>query len=70
MADRNYRIAVLPGDGTGPEVVAEGLKVLDAAAKKFGFTTERETFNWGGEHYLKTGEVLPENAPEMLQKFN
>ena len=70
MADRNYKIAVLPGDGTGPEVVAEGLKVLDAAAKKFGFTTERETFNWGGEHYLKTGEVLPENAPEMLQKFN
>lgn len=37
MAAKNYKIAVLPGDGTGPEVVAEGMKVINAAAKKFGF---------------------------------
>ena len=44
-----YKIAVLPGDGTGPEVVAEGLKVLDAAAGKFGFATETTDFDWGGD---------------------
>ena len=58
---RNYKIAVLPGDGTGPEVVAEGLKVMRAAAQKFGFSFDETTFNWGGEHYLATGEILPED---------
>ncbi|MBE6366668.1 MAG: 3-isopropylmalate dehydrogenase [Lentisphaerae bacterium] len=67
---RNYKIAVLPGDGTGPEVVAEGLKVMRAAAKKFGFDFSETTFNWGGEHYLATGEILPEDAVEQLQKFD
>lgn len=55
---KNYKIAVLPGDGTGPEVIAEAIKVLDAAGKKFGFSTEKKYFDWGGEHYLKTGETL------------
>ena len=55
-----YKIAVIPGDGTGPEVVREGLKVLDAAAKKFGFKYEKATFDFGGDRYLKTGETLPE----------
>ena len=41
MASRNYKIAVVPGDGTGPEVVAEGIKVLEAAASKFGFSRRR-----------------------------
>ena len=49
---KNYKIAVIPGDGTGPEVVAEAVKVLDAAGEKFGFTSEKTYFNWGGEHYL------------------
>ncbi len=44
---KNYKIAVLPGDGTGPEVIAEAVKVLDAAGRKFGFTTEKEYYNWG-----------------------
>ena len=39
---KNYKIAVLPGDGTGPEVIAEAVKVLDAAGKKFGFTTDKK----------------------------
>ena len=43
---KNYKIAVLPGDGTGPEVIAEAIKVLDAAGKKFGFSTEKKYFDW------------------------
>ena len=63
---KNYKIAVIPGDGTGPEVVAEALKVLDAASKKFGFTTEKKYFDWGGDHYLATGEILPDDACAQL----
>ena len=64
---KNYKIAVLPGDGTGPEVVAEAVKVLDAAGRKFGFTTEKTTYNWGGENYLATGEILPDDAVAKLK---
>ena len=67
---KNYKIAVLPGDGTGPEVIAEAVKVLDAAGRKFGFTTEKEYYNWGGEHYLKTGETLPADAKAQLEKHD
>ncbi len=67
---KNYKIAVLPGDGTGPEVVDEGLKVLDAISKKFNFTVETESFDWGGDRYLKTGIVLPEDAGDTLKKFD
>ena len=54
-----YKIAVLPGDGTGPEVAREGVKVLDAAAEKFGFKYEKVEYDLGGERYKKTGEILP-----------
>jgi len=54
-----YKIAVLPGDGTGPEVLREGLKVLDAAAKVYHFQYETVTYDLGGERFLRTGEVLP-----------
>ncbi|MFA7230251.1 MAG: isocitrate/isopropylmalate family dehydrogenase [Victivallaceae bacterium] len=67
---KKYRIAVLPGDGTGPEVVAEGMKVLEAASKKFGFTFDQQTFDWGGDRYLATGNVLPDDAAETLKKFD
>ncbi len=67
---KNYRIAVLPGDGTGPEVVAEGVKVLNEAAKKFGFSLEYTYFDWGGDRYLKTGNVLPADAAEQLKAFD
>ncbi len=67
---KNYKFAVIPGDGTGPEVVAEALKVLKAAGEKFGFTYTTEEFKWGGENYLKTGEILPENATDLLKKFD
>ena len=64
------KLAVLGGDGTGPEVVAEGLKVLDAISKKNGFEYSTEDFDFGGERYMKTGEVLPEGAVETLSGFD
>ena len=70
MEKSTYKIAVIPGDGTGPEVVDEGLKVLNAAAAKYNFGIETETFDWGGDRYLETGEVLPENAAEILKAFD
>jgi 3-isopropylmalate dehydrogenase len=70
LEDKVRRIAVIGGDGTGPEVVAEGLKCLKTVADKVGFTFETSQFNWGGEHYLKTGEILPENAADTLKEFD
>lgn len=70
MAHSSYRIAALPGDGTGPEVLAEGMKVIRAAAEKFGFSVSFDPFLWGGEHYLKTGEVLPPDAIETLKRYD
>jgi 3-isopropylmalate dehydrogenase len=67
---KSYNIAILPGDGTGPEVTVEGVKVLNAAAAKFGFKLNMETFDFGGERYLRTGEVLPDSASEELSKFD
>ena len=67
---RTYRIAVLPGDGTGPEVVREGVKVLRAAAKIGGFRLDMENFDFGGERYLKTGEILPDGAIDNLRTFD
>ena len=65
-----YRIAVIAGDGTGPEVVAEGLKVLKAASEKYGFRCDLIHYPLGGEHYLKTGETLPESVLEELKKMD
>ena len=67
---KTYRIAVIPGDGTGPEVVAEGIKVLDAAAQRFGFALDRTVFDFGGDRYLRTGEVLPASAVDELRGFD
>jgi 3-isopropylmalate dehydrogenase len=65
-----YKIAVIGGDGTGPEVVNEGLKVLESAARKFNIKFEFTKFDYGGERYLKTGKtILPEEI-EGLKKFN
>ena len=57
-----YRIAVLPGDGIGGEVVREGLKVLEAAAENYGFDYETKTYPFGADHYLATGESMPESV--------
>ena len=70
MASKSYKIAVMPGDGTGPEVVNEGLKVLKAASKKFGFKYTEETFDYGGERYLKTGKTITDEELANLKKFD
>ena len=67
---KTYKIAVIPGDGTGPEVVQEGRKVLEVAAKKFGFKIETTDFAFGGDRYLSTGEVLPDSAVSDLKAFD
>ncbi|MHB0913763.1 MAG: 3-isopropylmalate dehydrogenase [Armatimonadota bacterium] len=67
---KNYKIAVLPGDGTGPEVVREGLKVLAAAAEVTGFSYETTEYDWGGDRYLATGNVLPDDAAETLKQYD
>ncbi len=67
---KTYRIGVIPGDCTGPEVVAEGLKVLEAVASIKGFRWEFRTFDFGGERYLKTGEILPETALPELSRMD
>jgi len=67
---KKFRIAVIPGDGTGPEVVCEALKALDATSQKSGFSIEKAFFDLGGEHYLRTGEVLPEGTIEELRKYD
>ena len=56
---RRHKIAVLPGDGIGEEVVAQGLRVLDEVARREGFGVDRTTYPHGADHYLKTGEAMP-----------
>jgi 3-isopropylmalate dehydrogenase len=63
---KKYNISVIPGDGTGPEVVEEGVKILDAVAGKSNFSFNFTHYNIGGDHYLKTGEILPDNVVESL----
>jgi 3-isopropylmalate dehydrogenase len=65
-----FKIAVIPGDGTGPEVVAEGLKVLNAVAGPAGITFDFHTYDLGGARYLKTGEVLPPSVVPELRQFD
>lgn len=63
---KSFVIAVVPGDGTGPEVIREGKKVLVHAAGKFGFSLEFVEYDLGGERYLRTGEILP---PSVIPDF-
>ncbi|MBA7667232.1 putative tartrate dehydrogenase/decarboxylase TtuC' [subsurface metagenome] len=67
---REHRIAVIPGDGIGPEVIREGVKVLETVSKKLGdITFEFRYFPWGCEYYLKNGQMMPEDGLEKLEKF-
>ncbi|HHT9117435.1 MAG TPA: 3-isopropylmalate dehydrogenase [Candidatus Hypogeohydataceae bacterium YC38] len=63
-----YKLAVIPGDGIGPEIIREGIKVLEAVSRKRGFKYEALYYELGGDHYLKTGEVLPEPILEKLKQ--
>ena len=65
-----YKIAVIPGDGTGPEVIKEGLKVLEAVSRKIKFDYRIKKFDLSGKHYRKTGVVLADSTLEELKNFN
>ena len=65
-----YRIAIIPGDGTGPEVAVEALKTLEAAAAAGGFEYEANHLDLGGDRYLRTGETLPAGALDELRSHD
>ena len=65
-----HRIAVIPGDGIGPEVVREAVRVLDRVAAQEGFRVERTTLPFGAEHYLETGEIFPDSAYQEVSKHD
>jgi len=67
---KSYKIAVIPGDGTGPEVTVEAVKVLKAAADRFRFKVELSEFDFGGARYKRTGETLGDSAVEELRRFD
>lgn len=65
-----YKIAVIGGDGTGPEVIKEGLKVIEAASEKCNFKYQTKDFDFGGDRYLKTGNILDDKEIKELRKFD
>ncbi len=67
MSNRKYRIAVIPGDGIGKEVVPEGIRVLEAAAKKFGFVLEQDWHDFAScDYHAKHGRMMPEDWKERI----
>jgi 3-isopropylmalate dehydrogenase len=70
VAGKLYKIAVIGGDGTGPEVTAEALKVMKAASKKFGFSYKEDILDYGGERYLKTGKTISDKEIAELKKYD
>jgi 3-isopropylmalate dehydrogenase len=67
---KSYNIALMPGDGTGPEVLREGVKALDAVSAAYGFKLNYQDYDFGGERYMRTGECLPESAIGELKKHD
>ena len=65
-----YKVPVIPGDGIGPEIIAEGRKVIDAAGERFGFDVEWEEFPHGADHYLETGELISEDSLKELSQYS
>jgi isocitrate/isopropylmalate dehydrogenase len=68
--NKHYKIATIPGDGTGPEVTREAVKVLNAIAPKYGFSLELQEYDIGGDRYLKTGEILPDSVLEEFRSYD
>jgi 3-isopropylmalate dehydrogenase len=69
-SSQRLKVAVIGGDGTGPEVIAEAVKVLKAVAALEGINYQLQEFDYGGERYLRTGQVLPEDALDQLRQFD
>jgi 3-isopropylmalate dehydrogenase len=70
MAGKTYKLGLMGGDGTGPEVVKEGVKSVEAAAKKFGFKIDWVNYDLGGERYKRTGEILPDSVLAELRQLD
>ena len=64
-----YKIPVIPGDGIGPEIIAEGRKVIEAAGEKFGFDVEWTEYPMGADHYLQTGELISLDTLKELSNY-
>jgi 3-isopropylmalate dehydrogenase len=67
---KTYKIPIIAGDGVGPEVIAEGKKVLEAAGDNYGFNIEWKEYPFGAEHYLSTGELIAEDALKELSDYD
>jgi len=67
---KTFKIAVIAGDGIGKEVVPEGIRVIDAAGRRFGFQCNWHAFNWSCEVYVKTGRMMPADCIEQLRPFD
>src|ERR1700730_16872687 len=67
---RKYKIAAIPGDGIGREVVPEGIRASEAAGRRFGFSAAFETFDWSCEGFLKTGRMMPEDGLAQLGPYD
>jgi 3-isopropylmalate dehydrogenase len=67
---KTYKLAIIGGDGIGPEVVAEGIKILEALSEKFEFRFEKKEFELGAAYWHKTGETLPESVLQELKNFD
>src|SRR5262247_4621537 len=67
---KRYRIAVIPGDGIGKEVMPEGVRALDGAARRFGFTLQLEQLDWNCDRLVKTGHWMPENWKELIGDYD
>jgi 3-isopropylmalate dehydrogenase len=70
MAKKRYQVAVIPGDGTGPEVIREAVKVLKATEARYDFSLALTEYDLGGERYLRTGEILPNGVLQELRRFD
>ena len=68
---KTFKIASIPGDGIGPEVINEGLRVLRALTEKLGnFSLEVEIFDWGSEYFLKNNKMMPIDGLKQLRDFD
>ncbi len=68
---KTYRLAAIPGDGIGTEVVSAGVHVLNALAERDGsFRFETDTFDWGGDYYLKHGVMMPSDGRDQIRKHD
>ena len=65
-----YNIALIPGDGIGPEIIREGKKVIEAASSQYGLEINWIVYPFGTEHYLKTGELLPDSALKEIKDMD